>query len=32
MKLGYVGTYVRNIWKVSKCDAGEGWKSVGKIV
>ena len=26
LKLGHLGKYVRNTWKVLKCDAGEGWR------
>jgi hypothetical protein len=25
-ELGHFGKYVRNIWKVLKCGAGEGWR------
>ena len=29
LKLGRFGQQIRNDWKVLKCDAGEGWRSVG---
>ena len=33
LKLGRFGQQIRNTWKVSKCDAGEGWRrSVGPIM
>jgi hypothetical protein len=33
LELGHFGKYIRNTWKVLKCDAGEGWRrSVGLIV
>ena len=33
LKLGHLGEWIRNSWKVSKCFAGEGRKrSVGPIV
>jgi hypothetical protein len=25
LKLGHLGKYIDNTWKVLKCDAGEGW-------
>jgi hypothetical protein len=28
LKLGYLGKQIRNAWKVLKCGAGEGWRSV----
>jgi hypothetical protein len=32
-KLGYFGKHIRNIWKVLKCGATEGWRrKVGTIV
>jgi hypothetical protein len=32
LKLGHFSNYIRNIWKVLKCGAGEGWRrSVGPI-
>ena len=33
LKLGRLGQQIRNIWKVLKCGAGEGWRrSVGPII
>ena len=32
LKLGHCGKQIRNTWKVLKCGAGEGWRSVGPIV
>ena len=33
LKLGRFGQQIRNIWKVLKCGAGEGWRrSVGPIM
>jgi hypothetical protein len=32
LKLGHCGKYIRNTWRVLKCGAGEGWRSVGPIV
>jgi hypothetical protein len=28
LKLGHLRKYIRNTWKVSKCGAGEGWRSI----
>jgi hypothetical protein len=30
--LGRFGQQIRNTWKVLKCGAGEGWRSVGPII
>ena len=32
LKLGHFGKYIRNTWEVLKCEAVEGWRSVGPIV
>ena len=33
LKLGLLGTYVRNTWVILKCDVGGGWRrSVGPIM
>jgi hypothetical protein len=32
LKFGHFRKYIRNTWKVFKCGAGEGWKSVGPLV
>jgi hypothetical protein len=33
LKLGHLGRYIRNTWKVLKYDAGEGWRrSVGPMM
>jgi hypothetical protein len=33
LKLGHFGRKSRSTWKISKCDAGEGWRrSVGPVL
>jgi hypothetical protein len=32
LKIGRFGEQIRNIWKVLKFGAGEGWRSVGQIM
>jgi hypothetical protein len=32
LKIGHFEKQIRDVWKVLKCDAGEGWRSVGPTV